>query len=368
MIYFEHIYKSFKEIKVLNDISFKIETGELVAIIGSSGCGKTTLLKMINKLITPTAGTISIDGVDIRDLPTTHLRRNMGYVIQQTGLFIHMTVGKNIGTIPTLQKLPKDQVKQRVYEMMELVGLPADDFYDRYPPQLSGGQQQRVGVARAFVTNPDIILMDEPFSALDPLTKIQLQDELIHLHRKLKKTIVFVTHDIDEAIKIADRICILRNGRIEQYGTPEEILLHPKTDYVSNFIGSGRIWNFPRYLTAGHVMETSVLTCHTDTILQTLSMMKPYDDIYVVNDSNQLIGIVTASGYMKNVQKRAGEIMKTNFPFIQKDEKLISALSRIEQSTFAHIPVLENGTLAGFISQKSMMDAILHHREEDSDI
>lgn len=367
MIYFNHICKSFKDVNVLNDISFQIETGELVAIIGSSGCGKTTLLKMINKLITPTAGTISIDGTDIKELPTTQLRRNMGYVIQQTGLFVHMTVGKNIGIIPTLQKQPTDRVKQRVSEMMELVGLPPNDFYDRYPPQLSGGQQQRVGVARALVTDPDIILMDEPFSALDPLTRVQLQNELIHLHKKLKKTIVFVTHDIDEAIKIADRICILKNGRIEQYDTPEEILLHPKTDYVSSFIGSGRIWNFPRYLTAGNIMEKSILTCHADTVLQTLPAPEPYDDIYVVDDSDRPLGIVTPSDYINYRHKPARDVMKTTFPFIQKDEKLISSLSVIKQSTFAHIPVIDNGALAGFISQKSMMDAIFHHREEDSD-
>lgn len=368
MICFEHICKNFRNVNVLNDISFRIETGELVAIIGSSGCGKTTLLKMINKLISPSSGYISIDETDILELPTTQLRRNMGYVIQQTGLFIHMTVGKNIGTIPMLQKEPKNQVKRRVCEMMELVGLPPDDFYDRYPPQLSGGQQQRVGVARAFVTNPDIILMDEPFSALDPLTRIQLQNELIHLHKKLKKTIVFVTHDIDEALKIADRICILRDGRIEQYDTPEEILLHPKTDYVSSFIGNGRIWNFPYYLTAGNIMDSGILTCHPDTVLQSIPKPSPYNDIYVVDSRNRLMGIITASVYTENIHRTAMEVMETDFPIIRKDEKLISALSWIEQSSFAHIPVVDNDFPAGFISQKSLMEAIIHHREEASGI
>lgn len=365
MIYFEHICKSFKDIQVLKDISFQIETGELTAIIGSSGCGKTTLLKMINKLISPSSGSIYIDGTNIQDLPTTQLRRNMGYVIQQTGLFIHMTVGRNIGTIPILQKQPKPQIKKRVCEMLDMVGLPAEEFYDRYPPQLSGGQQQRVGVARAFVNNPDIILMDEPFSALDPITRSQLQNELIHLHRKFQKTIVFVTHDIDEAIKIADRICILKDGQIEQYDTPEEILLNPSTNYVSRFIGSGRIWNFPQYLTVGNIMDQNIICCETDTQLDAIALQHPAQDVYVLDRSGSLVGIVAGHTARASGQKTAVEVMEQTFPVLQKNEKLKAALEKTDQWPMARVPVVETGVPVGFISQRSLAEAFFKYQENE---
>ena len=216
MIEFKNITKRYKDTTVLSDISFEIPTGQLVAIIGASGCGKTTSLKMINRLIDPTAGKILIDGEDISQKDVIKLRRNIGYVIQQTGLFPHMTIRENIEIIPHVERIDAKKIKARTYELMDMVGLDVDMFLDRYPNQLSGGQQQRVGVARAFATNPDIILMDEPLSALDPITRSDLQDELVDLQSKFQKTIVFVTHDMDEAIKIADKICIMDKGHIVQ--------------------------------------------------------------------------------------------------------------------------------------------------------
>ena len=202
VIVFENVTKSFKEKKVLSNISFHINKGDLVAFIGESGCGKTTTLKMINRLIKPTSGRILINGDSIETKDIIELRRSMGYVIQQTGLFPHMTVKENIEIIPRSEKRDSKQIAQRTRELMEMVGLNPFEYLDRYPTELSGGQQQRVGVARAFATDPEIILMDEPFSALDPITRSGLQDELINLQSQLKKTIVFVTHDMDEAIKI----------------------------------------------------------------------------------------------------------------------------------------------------------------------
>ncbi|MFA6709253.1 MAG: ABC transporter ATP-binding protein, partial [Fusobacterium sp.] len=227
MIEFKNISKRFKNVVVLKDLNLKIEEGELVTIIGESGCGKTTLLKMVNRLIEPTNGTILIRDNNIRKQNVIKLRRNIGYVIQQTGLFPHMTVRQNIELISKIEKKDPEILKTNTLNLMSMIGLEPGKFLDRYPTELSGGQQQRIGVARAFATDPEIILMDEPFSALDPLTRSDLQDELIELQSKLTKTIVFVTHDMDEAIKISDRICIMKNGKILQYDTPENILKNP---------------------------------------------------------------------------------------------------------------------------------------------
>ena len=214
MIEFRNVSKSYKNNQVLQDINFTIYDGEIVVLIGPSGCGKTTTLKMINRLIEPTAGEILINGENIMEKDPIALRRSMGYVIQQTGLFPHMTVRQNIEVIPRLEKRPAQEISRRTMALMEMVGLDPAQYLDRYPIQLSGGQLQRIGVARAFATDPDIILMDEPFSALDPITRSGLQDSLVSLQSKMKKTIVFVTHDMDEAVKIADRICIMYQGDI----------------------------------------------------------------------------------------------------------------------------------------------------------
>lgn len=214
----------------------KIEKGKITVIIGSSGCGKTTTLKMINKLIISTSGKIYIDGEDISQKDTIKLRRNIGYVIQQTGLFPHMTVKENIELIAKIENIDKNKMNMRTRELMKMINLDYEKFSERYPLELSGGQQQRVGVARAFALDPAIILMDEPFSAVDPISRRQLQDELIAIQKKLEKTIVFVTHDIQEAVKIADKICLLNNGEIMQYDTPENIIKNPKNDFVRKFV------------------------------------------------------------------------------------------------------------------------------------
>ena len=200
MLTFQNVTKSYRQSEVLKGISFTVNEGEVVVLIGPSGCGKTTCLKMINRLIQPSSGQILINGEDIQQKDVIELRRNMGYVIQQTGLFPHMTIQENIEIIPKLEKRPPEAIAKRTAELMNMVGLDPEEYLFRYPTQLSGGQQQRIGVARAFATDPEIILMDEPFSALDPITRSQLQDELVDLQAQLKKSIIFVTHDMDEAI------------------------------------------------------------------------------------------------------------------------------------------------------------------------
>lgn len=236
MIEFVDVNKNFGEYHIIKNLSMKIKKGKITVIIGSSGCGKTTTLKMINKLIIPTFGKIYIDGEDISQKDTIKLRRNIGYVIQQTGLFPHMTVKENIELIAKIENIDKNKMNMRTRELMKMINLDYEKFSERYPLELSGGQQQRVGVARAFALDPAIILMDEPFSAVDPISRRQLQDELIAIQKKLEKTIVFVTHDIQEAVKIADKICLLNNGEIMQYDTPENIIKNPKNDFVRKFV------------------------------------------------------------------------------------------------------------------------------------
>ncbi|MGW7414545.1 betaine/proline/choline family ABC transporter ATP-binding protein [Streptomyces sp. NPDC054863] len=224
----------------VDNVSLEIRAGETVVFVGPSGGGKTTLLKMINRLIEPTSGRIRIGGEDVTDMDPVKLRRKVGYAIQSSGLFPHMTVAQNIALVPKMVGWSKARVNARVEEMLDLVGLDAGQFRGRYPRQLSGGQQQRVGVARALAADPPVLLMDEPFGAVDPITRDHLQDELIRLQHELHKTIVFVTHDFDEAIKLGDRIAVLRDrSHIAQFDTPEAILTNPADDFVSGFVGAG---------------------------------------------------------------------------------------------------------------------------------
>lgn len=240
-ILLENVTKSYGNKKpAVNQLTLEIPAGQTVMFVGPSGCGKTTTLKMINRLIEPTSGRIVINGEDVTDINGDELRRRIGYVIQAGGLLPHLTVGANIGIVPKMLKWDKEKIKARTDELLDLVSLDPEVYRDRYPKELSGGQQQRVGVARALAADPPVLLMDEPFGAVDPITRQRLQEELIHVQSELHKTIVFVTHDFDEAIKLGDWIVIFNEGgKIEQYGTPEQILAHPASPFVENFIGSG---------------------------------------------------------------------------------------------------------------------------------
>ncbi len=242
MIRFENVTKRFPDgTEALKDVSLVLPTSELTTIIGPSGCGKTTLMKMINKLEKPTTGSIYIDEKPINDLDEVQLRRSIGYVIQRIGLFPHMTISDNVALVPKLLEWSKPKKEERVRELLELVGLDPAVYMERYPLELSGGQQQRVGVVRALAGDPNIILMDEPFSALDPISREQLQDELRNLQQTINKTIVFVTHDMDEALKIADTIIVMRAGQVEQVGTPQQLIDNPANEFVRSFIGIERI-------------------------------------------------------------------------------------------------------------------------------
>ena len=367
MIRFEHVSKRFKEAAVLSDISFEIEKGTFVAIIGASGCGKTTTLKMINRLIEPTEGKIFINGEDISQKDVIALRRNMGYVIQQTGLFPHMTIRENIELIPKVQKKSPDEIKKRTFELMEMVGLDRDTFLDRYPTELSGGQQQRVGVARAFATDPDIILMDEPFSALDPITRAGLQDELASLQAKLKKTIVFVTHDMDEAIKVADKLLIMSHGSIVQYDTPENILKNPANDFVSHFVGKNRIWTSPEFIKAEDIMIEDPVTCTENlTLFRCMERMRmaKVDSLMVVDEKTRVLkGIVKAYQLRLAEDKAApvGRVMKRDFPRVSPGDTIVDILKIVNQDNLSTIPVVSpDGVLKGLITRSSLVTTLSH--------
>lgn len=235
---FKHINKQFKNsaYPALNDVSVNIEEGEFVTILGSSGCGKTTMIKMINRLYEPDSGDILLFGKNIRDENPVELRRKIGYVIQQVGLFPHMTVADNIATIPKILKWDKLKIKEETDRMLRLVQLDPDEFRSRYPAQLSGGQQQRVGLARALIANPRIMLLDEPFGAIDAINREILQNELKSIHEKSKCTYLFVTHDIREALKLGTKVIIMNEGRILQYAAPDEIVKDPADDFVANLL------------------------------------------------------------------------------------------------------------------------------------
>jgi len=243
MITLEHVSKGFAGgSNAVRDLSLEIPTGQTCVLLGPSGCGKTTTLRMINRLTEPDGGRILVDGVDTQHVDPVQLRLKMGYVIQQTGLFPHMTVADNVATVPRLWEWDAAKVKARVDELLELVGLPPREYRKRYPHQLSGGQRQRVGFARALGADPPILLMDEPFGAVDRITRERLQHEFISIQRSLGKTVVFVTHDIDEAVMVGDRICLMKmQAEIAQYDTPDAILTRPASDYVSEFLGRERL-------------------------------------------------------------------------------------------------------------------------------
>lgn len=364
MLEFKNITKVFKNKTIIRSINFTVHKGEFVVLIGPSGCGKTTTLKMINKLIPATSGNIYLDGKDISKEDVITLRRNMGYVIQQTGLFPHMTVGENIGLIPRLEKWDESKILQRTIDLLKMIGMNPEQYIDRYPCELSGGQQQRIGVARAFATNPDIILMDEPFSALDPITRNQLQDELFNLQQELKKTIVFVTHDMDEALKLADRICIMKDGNILQFDTPENILKKPADQFVEEFIGKNRIWQQPEFIKAKDIMISEpVKTTGSRTVVQALKIMKAnkVDSLLIVDKENRLKGILTLKDIRKNesVSLRIESIMEKEVKAVNQEESLVEILNKMNDLHIGYMPVTDEASkLVGLITKSSLLSVL----------
>ncbi len=289
MITLEHVSKGFAGgSNAVRDLSLEIPTGQTCVLLGPSGCGKTTTLRMINRLTEPDGGRILVDGVDTQRVDPVQLRLKMGYVIQQTGLFPHMTVADNVATVPRLWDWDAAKVKARVDELLELVGLPPREYRKRYPHQLSGGQRQRVGFARALGADPPILLMDEPFGAVDRITRERLQHEFISIQRSLGKTVVFVTHDIDEAVMVGDRICLMKmQAEIAQYDTPDAILTRPASDYVSEFLGRERL-----------VRRMSIEPIHPDA----LELSSPTERAAVF-DGERYLGSFSATSLLESMRR-----------------------------------------------------------------
>ena len=304
MIRLERVGKRYGEVTAVDDLSLEVERGEVCVLIGRSGCGKTTTLRMINRLIEPSAGRILIDGEDVAGVPPDELRRSIGYAIQSVGLFPHMTVAANIAVVPELLRWDKVRITARTGELLELVGLDAAGYAGKYPSQLSGGEAQRIGVARALAADPPMLLMDEPFGAVDPMTRDRLQAQFVRIQAELKKTVILVTHDLDEAIRFADRIAIMEAGRIVQYDTPEVILSRPAGGFVEDFVGSDRVLkrlsrlvvvDFARAVTSVSGSAGRPTLSSTATLREALARLlgEGTKSLPVVDDAGKLIGEIS---------------------------------------------------------------------------
>lgn len=256
-IVFDHIGKIYPgtAAPAVDDVSLDIRAGQVVVLLGTSGSGKTTLLKMVNRLVEPTSGRIVVEGVEVHDLPVTTLRRRIGYVIQQIGLFPHWTVAQNVATVPRILGWERSRIEARVDALLDLVGLPPAMYGARYPAQLSGGQQQRVGIARALAADPDILLMDEPFGAVDAITRARLQEEFLALQERTHKTVLFVTHDVEEALRLADQLVVMDAGRVLQYGTPLDVISQPVNEFVAELVGASHVMRLLALVTVRHVVQ-----------------------------------------------------------------------------------------------------------------
>lgn len=304
-ITFANVSKRFPNVEVpaVDDVSFTVKAGQFVVLLGPSGCGKTTLLKMVNRLYEPSSGSITIDGTEIRDLAAPALRRRIGYVIQQTGLFPHMRIADNVAVVPRLLGWDKRKVANRVDTLLDVVGLPPETYRRRYPSQLSGGQQQRVGLARALAAEPTTMLMDEPFGALDAITRGRLQDELRRIHRRFGQTVLFVTHDIDEAVRLADKIVVMRAGKVVQFDTPLQIVTRPADDFVAELVGADNVIRRLGLISVSSAMVplTRTATSADPTVSRNASLRAALsqlleqdpDTLVVVDDDARPVGEIT---------------------------------------------------------------------------
>ncbi|MGI2240063.1 MULTISPECIES: betaine/proline/choline family ABC transporter ATP-binding protein [Staphylococcus] len=350
--------------KAVDNISLEIESGEFIAFIGTSGSGKTTALRMINRMIEATEGEIAINGKNVRKMNAVELRRKIGYVIQQIGLMPHMTIKENIVLVPKLLKWSDEKKEKKAKELIKLVDLP-EEYLDRYPSQLSGGQQQRIGVVRALAAEQDVILMDEPFGALDPITRDTLQDLVKELQQKLGKTFIFVTHDMDEAIKLADKICIMSEGKVVQFDTPDNILRHPANDFVRDFIGQNRlIQDRPNMRTVKDAMIRPV-TVHADNSLnEAVKIMRDrrVDTLFVVGNNDRLLGYLDIEDINQGLRahKELIDTMQRDIYRVRVDSKLQDTVRTILKRNVRNVPVVDSDeeTLIGLVTRANLVDIV----------
>ncbi len=357
MITFEHITKTYprSDKPAVHDLNFHIPEGETCVFIGPSGCGKTTTLKMINRLIEPTEGIIRIGKENILEKDPILLRRGIGYVIQQIGLFPHMTIHENIAVVPRLLGWESSRISGRTDELLQMVGMDPGTYRSRYPRELSGGQRQRVGVARALAADPPIMLMDEPFGAIDPITRDRLQNEFLRLQKRLKKTIAFVTHDIDEAIKMGTLICILDVGGIlQQFASPTEILSNPANEFVANFVGADRGLKQLNLVRVGEVMRTEIHTvlAEDDTEIAVEKMRKQKrDTLWVVDGHGTLLGYITLECAQTNPNQKVKTCFRPPMGMTEAEATMKDAFSEMLTCGARYLPVVESGDrLIGIVS------------------
>lgn len=365
MIEYKNVTKIYdSKVLAVDNANLTIKHGEFVCFIGTSGSGKTTALRMINRMEDPTKGQIFIDGKNIQDIEPVELRRQTGYVIQQTGLFPHMTIYENIVTVPRLLEWPEEKARETAERLMKRVELPLD-LLDRFPSELSGGQQQRIGVIRALAANPRIVLMDEPFGALDPITRDALHELVMELQKEYDSTFVFVTHDMDEALKLADRIAIWHDGTLIQYDTPDNILENPANDHVRGFLGEERLFNAKRdIITVKDIMKTSVISITTDkTVSDALTLMrnKRVDALFIVDHENKLMGFVTIQGVADedDLEKKVTEIMLTSARPLKETTLIQKQMRQVLQRAQSAIPVVDDQRrLTGVLTKATLVNLV----------
>ena len=349
MIRLEHVTKSYDDKPAVDDLSFRVEKGEICVLIGPSGCGKTTTLRMINRLIEPTSGKIWVNNAEISNSKPEQLRRSIGYAIQSVGLFPHMTVAANIAVVPKLLKWDKARISERGDELLKLVGLDPAKYGAKYPKQLSGGEAQRIGVARALAADPPVLLMDEPFGAVDPLTRQRLQSQFLQIQRQLKKTIILVTHDLEEAIRLADRIAVMQAGKLVQHDTPEAILAKPVNKFVHDFVGVDRaLKRLSRIGVANFIRPAPAVKETTDP----QSVMKAFDgrrSVWVVDTENRPIGWIDRVG-MNGYTSAAEVMVRVDLAemSVTANDTLREALSKMLGMGFKSLPAVdEQGRFLG---------------------
>jgi osmoprotectant transport system ATP-binding protein len=351
---FRHVSKSYGPQGAVVDLSLLVPAGDICVLVGPSGCGKTTSLKMVNRLVEPTSGQVLIDGEDVMTIDVTVLRRRIGYVIQQIGLFPHQTIAENVGTVPRLLGWPKQRIQKRTEELLELVGLDPARVRNRYPAQLSGGERQRVGVARAMAAEPPVMLMDEPFGAVDPIVRERLQNEFLRLHRTLGTTVLFVTHDIDEAIKMGTRVAVMQQGgHLAQYSPPTELLLHPANDFVARFVGTDRGLKRLSLLTVADASPEPGTVAHLgesgrDVQRRAVQDGTPY--VLLLDGDNRPQGWINAD-HLSGQDRLTAEDVDASSPLVHAETTLRDALSMLLASAVQTAVVVdERGRYAGMLT------------------
>ena len=363
MIELKNVSKSFKNKKVLENISLEIQTGEFFVVIGSSGCGKTTLLKSINKLHNIDSGDIIINVESVANLNPSDLPKKIGYVVQEGGLFPHLTIADNIALTLNIINESEGKISKRVDEMLQMVDLEPEVYGNLYPSQLSGGQRQRVGVARAFAADPDIILMDEPFSALDPVTRNELQDEVFKLQKRFNKTIIFVTHDMDEAIKLANRICIIQEGTVIQCDTPENILKHPANSYVEDFVGKNKLWSNPEFVKAEDIMLKKPYEISKErTVVQAIQIMGNHNiESILVTEESKLLGVLYLEDIIdkENYTGAIEEYISKEYPYAFTDTNLRKIITTFDYNMSGIIPVIDHSNyVQGYLTKGALLASL----------